>query len=109
MFSIRLKELREEQGFSQYSLANELGIAQATIGNWEAGKREPNLEMIIRLADFFKVSTDYLLGRTDDKHTYIAKMPPDMEGVKVVKYGTDQLTPEEIAALKRFLAEHKQD
>lgn len=109
MFSIRLKELREEQGFSQYSLANELGIAQSTIGNWEAGKREPNLEMIIRLADFFKVSTDYLLGRTDDKHTYIAKMPPDMEGVKVVKYGTDQLTPEEIAALKRFLAEHKQD
>lgn len=109
MFSIRLKELREESGLSQYSFAAKLGIAQSTVGNWEAGKREPNLDMIGRLADFFKVSTDYLLGRTDDKHAYIAKTPPELEGVKVVKYGSDELTPEEVAALKKFLAEQKQD
>lgn len=65
MFSIRLKELRESAGYrSQQSFADAFGVAQSTVGNWEAGKREPNYEITIRLADFFGVSIDYLLGHT---------------------------------------------
>ena len=63
MFRIRLKELREKAGYSQYSFADAFGISQSTIGNWEAGKREPNFDTMQRLADFFGVSVDYLLGR----------------------------------------------
>lgn len=63
MFRIRLKELREARGLSQYSFADAFGISQSTIGNWEAGKREPNFDTMQRLADFFGVSVDYLLGR----------------------------------------------
>lgn len=63
MFRIRLKELREAKGLSQYSFADAFGISQSTIGNWEAGKREPNFDTMQRLADFFGVSVDYLLGR----------------------------------------------
>ena len=66
IFHIRLKELREKAGYSQYSLADALNIAQSTVGNWEAGKREPNFVTAQRIADFFNVTTDYLLGRTND-------------------------------------------
>lgn len=64
MFQIRLKELREKKGLSQYQLAPMLGVAQSTVGSWEAGKREPNFETIQRIANFFNVSVDYLLGNT---------------------------------------------
>lgn len=63
MFRIRLKELREQAGYSQYSFADKFGVAQSTVGSWEAGKREPNFNTMQRLADFFGVSVDYLLGR----------------------------------------------
>lgn len=63
MFQIRLKELRERSGYSQYSFADKFGVAQSTVGNWESGKREPNFETMQRLANFFGVSIDYLLGR----------------------------------------------
>ena len=63
MFQTRLKELREAAGYkSQQSFADAFGVAQSTIGNWEAGKREPNYETTIRLAQFFKVPVGYLLG-----------------------------------------------
>lgn len=68
IFRFRIRELRESAGYkSQQSFADAFGIAQSTVGNWEAGKREPNYETTIRLADFFHVSVDYLLGRTDQK------------------------------------------
>lgn len=65
MFSLKLKELREEKGLSQQALAMKLNISQSTVGMWESGKREPNFETVKQIADFFKVSVDYLLCRTD--------------------------------------------
>lgn len=70
MFRTRVRELRELSGFSsQQSFADAFGVAQSTVGNWEAGKREPNYETTMKLADFFQVSIDYLLGRDDMKQT----------------------------------------
>jgi transcriptional regulator with XRE-family HTH domain len=73
MFRKKLKELREKKGISQAALAKELNVWQSTIGNWESGTREPNFEMSQRIADFFGVTIDYLLGRTitQDKQTDI--------------------------------------
>lgn len=63
MFQTRLKELREAAGYkSQQAFADVFGVAQSTVGNWEAGKREPNYETTIRLANFFGVSVDYLIN-----------------------------------------------
>lgn len=63
VFQTRLRELREATGYrSQQSFADAFGVAQSTIGNWEAGKREPNYETTMRLARFFGVSIDDLLG-----------------------------------------------
>ena len=58
MFQIRLKELREKAGYSQQGFANAIGVKQSTVGNWEAGAREPKFEVMERLADFFGVSVD---------------------------------------------------
>lgn len=63
MFSERLKKLREKNGISQAELAKILGLSQGAVGNWESGKREPNFETSRRLADLFRVSVDFLLGR----------------------------------------------
>lgn len=63
MFQTRLKELRESAGYkSQQAFADVFGVAQSTVGGWEAGKREPNYETTMRLAKFFGVSVDDLLG-----------------------------------------------
>lgn len=57
-----LKDLREEQRISQANLAKNLKLNQSTIAKYETGEREPSLEILVEIAEFFKVSTDYLLG-----------------------------------------------
>ena len=64
-FSIRIKELREENKLSQAQVGKELGYSQVCISRWESGERMPNVNDIIAVALFFNVSTDYLLGLTD--------------------------------------------
>ena len=61
-----LKELRKELNITQKDLAKKLDLTQATISDWEVSKVEPSIEWLIRIADFFNVSIDYLVGREDD-------------------------------------------
>lgn len=66
MRMFRLKELREKRGMSQVRLAIELGLNQNTISRYESGAREADYRTLIAIADYFDVSLDYLLGRTDN-------------------------------------------
>ncbi len=61
----KLKDLREEAGLMQKEVAQFLGITRGAYTNYELGTREPSLDMIVKLCDFYKVSADYLLGRED--------------------------------------------
>ena len=61
-----INELRIEKNLTQAQLANVLGITQDSISLWERGKRFPDTTYVVKLADFFQVSADYLLGRSDD-------------------------------------------
>lgn len=61
----RIKALRENLGLRQVDISNETGIDQKTISNYETGKTNPDSYALIRLADFFNVSIDYLVGRID--------------------------------------------
>ena len=63
---MRLKELRKKRGISQLRLAMELGMNQNSISRYESGEREADYRTLIRLADYFNVSIDYLLERTDN-------------------------------------------
>lgn len=62
---MRLKELRKARRISQLKLAMDLNTNQNTISRYETGKREPSIHELICLADYFEVSIDYLVGRTD--------------------------------------------
>lgn len=64
---MNIKELREQEGVSQKQLAEAVRLAQNTLSQFETGKREPDLSTTQRIADYFGVSVDYLLGRNDKK------------------------------------------
>lgn len=64
--STRLIELRKAKGLTQKNLADVLGVAPVSWQRFEYGSSKPKLENIITLADYFNVSVDYLLGRTDN-------------------------------------------
>ncbi len=63
---MRLKELRKQRGVSQLRLAMDLGLSQNTVSRYETGEREADYRTLILLGDYFNVSIDYLLGRTDN-------------------------------------------
>lgn len=65
MFGQRLAKLRKERNLSQYELAEKMGFSRGQIANYEQGTRQPDFETLLKFADYFGVSTDYLLGRTD--------------------------------------------
>ena len=61
----RLKELREERGLTQKQLAEQLNLHSVTYLHYEKAQREPPLAVLAQMAQFFEVTTDYLLGLTD--------------------------------------------
>ena len=63
---MRLKELRKQRKISQVRLAIDLNLSQNSISRYENGEREADYTTLIRIADYFNVSIDYLLGRTDN-------------------------------------------
>ena len=66
---MRLKELRKKKGISQLRLATDLNATQNTISRYETGEREPGIDELIKIADYFNVSVDYLIGRTENPKT----------------------------------------
>lgn len=64
-FSKRLKMIRKEKGMTQIEVASKICISERHYQAYEAGKHEPPLSVLLRLADVFDVSCDYLMGRTD--------------------------------------------
>ncbi len=67
---MRLKQIRKAKGISQLKLAMDLNTNQNTISRYETGEREPGIRELINLADYFNVSVDYLLERTDNPKLY---------------------------------------
>ena len=63
---VRLKELRKKKGISQLRLASDLNTTQNTVSRYETGEREPGIDELIKIADYFNVSVDYLIGRTEN-------------------------------------------
>ena len=85
----RIKDLREDRYLRQIDVANATGIDQKTLSNYETGKTNPDSYSLIKLADFFKVSVDYLLCRDDtnitSKHyifNEITKIQKELEDLK---------------------------
>lgn len=69
----RIKELRKDKKINQLKLAMDLNITQASISKYEIGAREPSLEILEKMSDYFDVSTDYIIGRSDIKKPILNK------------------------------------
>lgn len=67
---MRLKELRKKKGISQLKLAMDLSMNQNTISRYETEERQADYKTLIKIADYFNVSIDYLLERTDNPNRY---------------------------------------
>jgi len=65
IFGEKLKELRQEKNIIQRDLAKILNVSQPTIADWERGVMETDFETLVKIAKFFNVRTDYLLGLED--------------------------------------------
>ncbi|WP_430106021.1 helix-turn-helix domain-containing protein [Paenibacillus validus] len=61
----RIAILREKSALTQEELANKLGISRASLSHYENNRREPDFNTTLKIANFFQVSTDYLIGRAD--------------------------------------------
>jgi len=76
LFSDRLKSLRNAKGLTQGDLANQTGLKQSSIAMYETGKRKPKIEVLERLADFFNVDIDYLVGKSDKTTKILVEPSP---------------------------------
>ena len=65
VFAERLKDLRNERGISQAQLAKTLGVSFGIVCYWETDRSEPTAPNLVKIADYFGVSVDYLLGRVN--------------------------------------------
>lgn len=89
-FNERFRELRKKKGLSQRELANVLHMSNSTVAMYETGKRQPDFESLEKIADFFNVDIDYLLGRKDTTHR-IVEVHPEYYENETVRAITDRL------------------
>lgn len=75
MIGIRLRKLREEKNMNQEQLAIKLNISASSIGMYETDKREPSDEIKKKIAEYFDVSIDYLVGNSDEKNPKVKNDP----------------------------------
>lgn len=78
----RIKDLREDSDLRQIDVAEATGIDQRTLSNYETGKTNPDSFAVIKLAEFFHVSCDYLLGVTDSNLLDSAAIVTELEKIK---------------------------
>jgi len=60
-----IKKLRTASGLNQVDFAKKMGVSKQCVSNWENDNVMPSVEMLVKIADFFKVTTDYILGRNE--------------------------------------------
>lgn len=71
MIGTRIKQLRKQYNLSQEEFANKIGVSQTTITAWETGKAEPASSVVVKIANYFKVSTDFILEVNDSKPPFV--------------------------------------
>lgn len=109
MFAERFKLLREQAGLTQTAFARAFGVAQSTVAGWESGSREPNIATVRRLAEYFGVTADYLLGgeapALDERLEAMHKNPK----LGLLFDRTARMTPEDLDAVLHIVRQMQRD
>lgn len=80
MLNERIRKLRLERNWSQVDLAKKLNVTKQSVSNWENDNIQPSIEMLVKLAGVFSVSTDYLLGLEDRRYLEITGLTDEEIG-----------------------------
>lgn len=109
MLSEKIKKLRENKNLQQKDLVDYLKIAKSTYSQYESGTRMPSLDIIMKIAEFYNVSIDYLLGHevvAEETAEYTFENKKEMikeiigPGVEIHFEDINQVTPEQLKAMK---------
>jgi len=79
-FCAVLSSLRKESGLSQRQVASSLGVSQALLSHYENGAREPRLEFVVKACDYYNVTADYILGRSNERGEAHATLMETLSG-----------------------------
>lgn len=102
-FSERLKELRKQAHLTQVELASKLGIVQSSYADWERGKKKPTQDNLVKIAQIFNVSVDYLVGNSDEK-------TDELDNIELLfRMNSKGLTEAEKAVFKKELIEFMEE
>lgn len=106
---LKIKELRKQNNITLQKLANYLHTGTSTISQYETGKREANFDTLCKIADFFNVSVDYLLGREEKSNPEITESPAQKENtIRIIGRGgvikEYKVTEEQQKAFETLLA-----
>lgn len=83
-FAEKLSQLRREKKISQRRAAADLGISQALLSHYENDAREPKLEFVVKVCDYYGVSADYILGRVKERTPQVLPAPRDCDGAPLL-------------------------
>lgn len=92
MLHHRIVELRKSKKITQEGLSNKIGVSRSALSQYELGSRQPDYDIIKRMADFFGVSTDYLLGRDEIKTNETGADLKRKQGLDYIKRIKDEKT-----------------
>lgn len=96
-FAGRLRQLRKENGYTQATLAEALGMSKGTVTMWETGKRTPDYDIINQLSDIFDRRIDYILGYSDDDSS------PKMTPIEIEHLGRWETQSDLIDVFRQYL------
>lgn len=96
----RIRTLREERGIRQIDLAEHLGVALTTVSGWETNNRVPRIEVLEKIADFFGVTPNFLLGEDDNLSKLEADFP---EGVRLIRRANNEMTESQKKQLIKYM------
>lgn len=95
LFGDRLKELRKINNISQEKLGDYLGVTSNAVYSWENKKAQPTIETIIRIAEYFGVTTDYLLGITQEDVDGLERLKTALKEAGMWDYDIDDMSKED--------------
>lgn len=106
MFNVRLTYLRKDKKITQKDMAEVLGITRPAYTAYETGKRQPDFEMLQKIADYFDVSTDYLLGRDDRANPlnyYKSKIVTEFPDINLMFKDMESLDADDMKELYEYI------
>lgn len=98
MFSERLRQLRTERRLTQDELASKINVSPKTIGAWERNDRKPPVEAVSELAEYFDVSTDFLLGHSSTRQAVDLDKPG-----AILRFDGKPIPEEDLEIIKRLI------